>query len=79
MHDIAFKMHPPPELTVSIPLCKLNIPDKIILFGTAARDEMGTNSDVSLLVVANELLVRSYDYYSGEFTTFETLLCGCGH
>ena len=40
-------------------------PDKIILFGSAARDEMGPNSDVDLLVVkdgANRLALAQEIY-----------------
>src|SRR3990170_4508289 len=37
-------------------------PDKIILFGSAARGEMGTNSDVDLLVV------KSGDFHRGHLT-----------
>ena len=37
-------------------------PDKIILFGSAVRGEMGTNSDVDLLVV------KSGDFHRGQLT-----------
>ncbi|MGC8787169.1 MAG: nucleotidyltransferase domain-containing protein [Anaerolineae bacterium] len=33
-------------------------PEKIILFGSAARDEMGPNSDVDLLVVKSGIAHR---------------------
>lgn len=37
-------------------------PDKIILFGSAAREEMGPNSDVDLLVI------KSGNYHKGRLT-----------
>ena len=37
-------------------------PDKIILFGSAARGEMGPNSDVDLLVV------KGGDFHRGQLT-----------
>ncbi len=37
-------------------------PDKIILFGSAARDQMGANSDVDLLVI------KSGDFHRGRLT-----------
>jgi len=37
-------------------------PDKIILFGSAARGQMGRNSDVDLLVV------KSGDFHRGQLT-----------
>ena len=37
-------------------------PDKIILFGSAARDEMGANSDIDLLVI------KSGDFHRGRLT-----------
>lgn len=37
-------------------------PDKIILFGSAARGEMGPNSDMDLLVV------KSGDFHRGQLT-----------
>jgi predicted nucleotidyltransferase len=37
-------------------------PDKIIIFGSAVRGEMGTNSDVDLLVV------KSGDFHRGQLT-----------
>jgi predicted nucleotidyltransferase len=37
-------------------------PDKIILFGSAARGEMGPNSDIDLLVI------KSGDYHPGHLT-----------
>src|SRR5438552_18832486 len=46
-------------------------PEKIILFGSAARDEMGPNSDVDLLVVKpgkfnrRRLATKIYDYLYG--------------
>jgi predicted nucleotidyltransferase len=37
-------------------------PDKIILFGSAARDQMGANSDVDLLVI------KSGNFHRGHLT-----------
>jgi predicted nucleotidyltransferase len=37
-------------------------PDKIILFGSAARDQMGVNSDVDLLVI------KSGNFHRGRLT-----------
>ena len=37
-------------------------PDKIILFGSAARDQMGANSDVDLLVI------KSGNFHRGRLT-----------
>jgi predicted nucleotidyltransferase len=37
-------------------------PDKIILFGSAARDQMGANSDIDLLVI------KSGDFHRGHLT-----------
>jgi predicted nucleotidyltransferase len=37
-------------------------PDKIILFGSAARDQMGVNSDVDLLVI------KSGNFHRGHLT-----------
>jgi len=37
-------------------------PDKIILFGSAARDEMTRDSDIDLLIVEPEIIDRKQEY-----------------
>src|SRR5260370_42690564 len=47
-------------------------PEKIVLFGSAARDEMGPDSDIDLLVIKrgkfnrHRVTVAIYDHLSGE-------------
>jgi predicted nucleotidyltransferase len=55
-------------------------PDKIILFGSAARGEMGLNSDIDLLVIKSgrfnhwRLLTTIYRHLRGDLAAVEVVL-----
>jgi predicted nucleotidyltransferase len=55
-------------------------PDKVVLFGSAARGQMGPNSDIDLLVINSgkfnhwRLLTRIYRHLRGDLAAVDVIL-----
>ena len=64
MESSSAESEPDPDVLEDIVrrVVKVAAPQKIILFGSAARGQMGPNSDIDLLVV------KSDDYHRGALT-----------
>jgi len=62
------------------PIVEAAKPEKIILFGSAARGEMGPNSDLDLLVIKSgkfdhwRLLTRIYRHLQGDHAAVDVVL-----
>ena len=74
--------HPDPEVLAAIVQRVVEVarPDRIILFGSAARGEMGPNSDIDLLVIKSgrfnhrRVLTTIYRHQPGDLAAVDVVL-----